>query len=372
MPSAGWTKMSVDEVRLATAWYEEEKVAPAEIAERLGRDKATLTRLLVKTVDRKRQGRPVALTDAQVDFLEHRLDELIVKADGKYRVTAKMLRANTRTKASARAMLDALRKRNIYFRKLREKPVLTDEDIADRLAFAKKYKDKSKAWWQKNVHAFIDGKFFQVYLNGKERDRAARHATFGAFRSPGKGLSHGYVKPSKSLKHNTGAASALVQAGIVNGKVGMWYQVPGGRWSGDAAVKMYSGPLVKALKKAYPTKRSYNLLEDNDPTGYKSKKGVASKEEMHIKLFAIPKRSPDLSICDYALWKEVNKRMRNSEKAWASNKRESRVDYLARLRRTATRLPRPFVLKSIGDMKRRCLRLYKAKGFHFEEGGKGS
>jgi hypothetical protein len=248
----------------------------------------------------------------------------------------------------------------------------TDDDVADRLAFAKKYKDKSKAWWQKNVHAFIDGKVFQVYLNGKERDRAARHATFGAFRSPGKGLARGYVKPSKSLKHNTGAASALVQAGIVNGKVGMWYQAQGGRWSGDAAVKMYGGPLVKALKKAYPTKRSYNLLEDNDPTGYKSKKGVAAKDEMGIKLFAIPKRSPDLSICDYALWKEVNKRMRTTEKAWANNKRESRVNYLARLRRTATRLPRPFVLKCIGDMKRRCLRLYEAKGFHFEEGGKGS
>lgn len=75
--------MSLDEVRLATSWYEDEKLAPAEIAERLGRNKATITRLLVKKVDRKRQGRPVALTDAQVDFLEHRLNELIVKADGK-------------------------------------------------------------------------------------------------------------------------------------------------------------------------------------------------------------------------------------------------------------------------------------------------
>jgi hypothetical protein len=42
---------------------------------------------------------------------------------------------------------------------------------------------------------------------------------------------------------------------------------------------------------------------------------------------------------------------------------------MARLKRTALRLPRTFVEKSIGDMRRRCRLLLTAKGHHFEEGG---
>ena len=103
-----------------------------------------------------------------MDLLERRLDELIVKADGRRTVTADWLMKATKCKASKKSVLKALHKRNIYFRKLREKPVLTPEDVKARLAFAKKYRNKTKDWWLRNVHAFIDGKHFQVYLNGQE------------------------------------------------------------------------------------------------------------------------------------------------------------------------------------------------------------
>ena len=62
--------------------------------------------------------------------------------------------------------------------------------------------------------------------------------------------------------------------------------------------------------------------------------------------------------------------MRAQEKRWPSKKRETRKDYLARLRRTALRLSRGFVDRAIGNMKERCRRLYDAKGGLFEEGGK--
>ena len=104
---------------------------------------------------------------------------------------------------------------------MRKKPTLTPADVAARLAFAKKYRSKTKAWWNSHIHGFIDGKHFQVYLNGASRVRAAQHATHGAHRSPGKGLCGGYVKPKKSLKQNAGAASALVMAGVCRGRVAM-------------------------------------------------------------------------------------------------------------------------------------------------------
>ena len=134
---------------------------------------------------------------------------------------------------------------------------------------------------------------------------------------------------------------------------------------------MYTKPVLTALKRTFPMKRSWQVLEDNDPTGFKSGKGNAAKEEVNIKPFLIPKRSPDLSVCDYALWKEINRRMRAEERNWPKNKREARDDYMQRLRRTALRLPTAFITKSIGDMQRRCQRLYEAKGGLFEEGGRG-
>ena len=74
----GWKKLSGEEIRLAKKWYADESLTPNTIAERLGRDKSTLTRPLVKQALRQRQGRPLALTTPQDDFLEKRLRDLIV------------------------------------------------------------------------------------------------------------------------------------------------------------------------------------------------------------------------------------------------------------------------------------------------------
>jgi hypothetical protein len=75
-------------------------------------------------------------------------------------------------------------------------------------------------------------------------------------------------------------------------------------------------------------------------------------------------------VCDYALWKQVNRKMRKQEKKYPKSWRETRAQYIARLRRSAMNLPQSFIDNSIGDMVRRCQRLYKAKGGHFQEGGR--
>ena len=163
---AGWKKLSSEEVRLAQSWYKD-GVSPSEIATRLGRNKSSLTRLLVKKVERKRQGRPFALTMAKIDFLERRLHQLIVKADRRYEVTVTMLKRNTQVKATERTILNALHSRNIYFRAMRGKPVLTANDVKERFAFAKEYRGKTRAWWQKTLQGSIDGKFWSPALPGR-------------------------------------------------------------------------------------------------------------------------------------------------------------------------------------------------------------
>ena len=130
----GWTKMTDVEIRLAKAWYNDDQLPPSQIAKRLGRNKSSLTRLLVKQTKRKPQGRRRALSKARVDVLEKRLHKLVVKADKQYTVTVAMLKKSARIKASERVILEALHERNIYFRAMRGKPLLTDQDIRDRFA----------------------------------------------------------------------------------------------------------------------------------------------------------------------------------------------------------------------------------------------
>ena len=177
------------------------------------------------------------------------------------------------------------------------------------------------------------------------------------------------MKPDPRLKYNTGAKGVAVLAGVANDKVVLWEYIDG-NWNGGAAAKMYSGPVLKALKAAHPSRRRFLILEDNDPAGFKSTKGVNAKEVAKIDALTFPKHSPDLNVCDYALWHEVNRKMRLQERKWPGDKKETRKQYLKRLKRTAVTLPADFVGKSVANMKDRCKRLMDAKGSRFEEGGK--
>jgi hypothetical protein len=293
---------------------------------------------------------------------------MIQKADGKTEISMAKLRASARISVGERTIRDALHKRNIYFRKLRSKPRLTSDDVKARFDFAKRYKEKSKAWWCKNLHMVIDLKSFPVYTNGQSRAYAAQREIRGAYRSPGEGLDKGYVAVNKTLRYNPGMKAALIAAGVGNGKVLVWAEITG-RWSGEAAANFYEGPLLKSLQKSYPGKRKFTVLEDNDPTGFKARKGLDAKERAGIQVFTIPKRSPDLNVLDYAIWKQINRQMREQEKGWPAKKRETRDDYVLRLKKTARGLSTSFIEKSIGDMRRRCARLYDKKGWLIEEGG---
>ena len=111
------------------------------------------------------------------------------------------------------------------------------------------------------------------------------------------------------------------------------------------------------------------VVEDNDPTGCRSKAGTKAKDEAVLKVLRIPKRSPQFNLCDYALWKEAEKRIRAQEKRFPPTFRESCSAFLKRLRRTALRLLCSFINSNLKNMGIRCQRLAATKGGHFEEGG---
>ena len=359
------TTMSPEEIRLAKEWKLKEDLAPSDIAARLNRNKSTITRLFSPSAQRKTRGRRAMLTEVQVDALVAKLKDMIKKANGTYEVTAQMLKRSQRCKASVNTIRKRLHDRGMRFYAMRSKPILTNEDIAARYDFGWSYVERPRNWWVTHLHMIIDVKFFPVYLNGKARRHVAQTGTRGVYREYGEGLNEGYYKPNAKLKFNTGAKGVHVLAGVGNGKVLLWEYIVG-RWNAAEAARLYEGPMLKVLKAAYPNRSRYNVLEDNDPAGFRSKMGLAAKKRAHIDTFGIPKHSPQLNICDYWLWKEVNKRMRLTERGWPDGKKEERSAYLRRLTRTAKSLPMDLVNRSIGDMKNRCELLVEAEGGQIE------
>ena len=128
---------------------------------------------------------------------------------------------------------------------------------------------------------------------------------------------------------------------------------------------MYEGPLLQALKRAHPGNRLWRVLEDNDPGGYQTRRAQDTKHKLRIQQFWIPSRSPDLNVMDYYVWAEVERRLLAEERAWDEGYRESRDDFMSRLRRTAKSIPVANVENAIGDFSWRAKALYKANGGAF-------
>ena len=120
------------------------------------------------------------------------------------------------------------------------------------------------------------------------------------------------------MKHrtNTGGVVSLC-AGIISNRVRVWHYLPK-TWNGEEAAQLYTKVLYPALKRNRGAKRSYTILEDNDPTGYKSTKGIMAKRACKITTVDFPTYSPDLNPCDFALWQEVEDRMGQQRFGWAT------------------------------------------------------
>ena len=173
-------------------WNHEDDYTPFEIAETLHRNKSTLTRLLCQEVERKKDGRPRALTDDQIDFMVKTLEALIHKAKNEYRVTCADVKKACRFKVTIRRMLEAFHERDIYFRPCRDKPDLTEQDIVERHAFGKKYAGKPESFWLNGVDLTIDVKYFRF-------TRTVRHALV----QPGRALGALFAQEPKGFLHNT-------------------------------------------------------------------------------------------------------------------------------------------------------------------------
>ena len=363
-----FVQVSERESTLIRDWHKKKGYPVSKIMELMGRAKQTVLNHIHENLG-EGSGRPIVITKAALGKLERNLKLMQRRANAHREISVKAVKERAGVEACDRSVLDAFHEDGIYFRPLRQKPILTDDDVVDRDVFGKANKDRPKEAWITQPDAIIDNKHFKIYNNAVGRDEAARRQIRGGYRRRGDPPMNCLVKRKPSMKFP--AQGVQVTAAVVNGRIRMFDFVDG-KWNGNAAAKMYTGPLLRTLRKAFPGKAArrspkWTVLEDNDPTGYKSSKGLAAKASVGIASMNLPKRSPDFNPLDFSLWAAINKAMVKQEATFRKGKKETKEAYKKRLRKTALSLPTAIVKNSVMDMRRRCQEVVKAQGGLFEK-----
>ena len=175
---SGYTHFTDSEHSLLSRWQAEGKT-PTEVAKLLDHDLSVVARHYKRNDDTilaavRRVGRPPALTERQAARAVEVAQTMIEAADGHYQVTVGMVRRALKLKCCDRTVLDALHKEGVWFHSMREKPILTPDDVKDRHKFACAHCRKPASFWEQCVHAYLDNKNFPLYLTGKARAYAAK------------------------------------------------------------------------------------------------------------------------------------------------------------------------------------------------------
>ena len=371
MSACTWKHVCAFEAELMKRWYKQGKPIN-DIAELLGRDRTTVSEHVHTDSNNEPPnpvGRPRKIQDKEWSKLEKALHALVSRAKAQKEVTMAMVIKKARLNVCEKVAREAFHAHDIYFHKIFEKPVLEPEDVPARRDWCEKRLRRTKQQWLRQPHAIIDNKTFALFHTKKGRAHAARRSLRGVYRKAGaKPVPH-LVRQKSTVKFP--APSAMVTAAVIKGRIRMWHYIDG-RWNATAAAKMYTGPLRRALKRAYPEVErtrggTYTVLEDNDPAGYKSRAGCVAKKGARIKTDDLPRRSPDLNVLDYSLWHEINVRMRKQEAAFPANEKETKDAYLLRLRKTAMGLPTKVVESAVASMHNRVRKVVAARGGLFKE-----
>ena len=91
----------------------------------------------------------------------------------------------------------------------------------------------------------------------------------------------------------------------------------------------------------------FRVVEDGDPKGFQSGKGLRAKQAQKIRSWTLPPHSPGLMPLDFSLWDEIEGEVLAKRKI----EDESMSSYKKRLNLTAKRLPWRLTHRCLGQMK---------------------
>ena len=300
------------------------------------------------------------LSKKQILKLNSVRKKLLKKADSEKRVTwqevlrvgrlARKVEPETLARNFQQEGLD------VKWRPARDGQDLTKPEMKERRTMCGRWRFLPHDYFTSSVDAIMDNKKFHVPTHHRALRYVRRSRCRGHLRTRQEGKA-GYCRKPNVRKNKVNPGGCVnVAAAIINGKLQFWHDF-GKKWNGSVAASLYRRPLLKALQKHRGFKRKYLLLEDNDPTGYKSKKALLAKREVGIKAMPWPRYSPDLNPLDFHVWHEVEARVLKRLKGPISVKEFGR-----RLRRVAKSLPQDKIVEAVCSIKARAKAVYEAKG----------
>jgi len=311
------------------------------------------------------RGPKYKLGERAIAALDKKRRELVKKDDGEFEVSwdeiikkarVKKVHGTTAKRALARAGIF------VAAHPPREKPERTQEHKDERFEKCGKWRYLPNDYFSKEVDLIIDNTHINVPTTRRARRFKNKSKVRFQNRTRAEGLLTQYTKPNAKRNRQNLGGCLSVCAGIRKDKVVLWQYLEK-NWNGEAAAKLYRGAIAKVLRRAAPEKAKPVILEDNDPTGYKSGKGKAAKKELGFKVVSLPRYSPDLNPCDYFLWDNIEARMAKSA---PKNKKESVEQFKKRLRKTAMSTSKVFLRKAVAHMTPRIKAIYDAEGDHIK------
>ena len=276
------------------------------------------------------RGRKKKLTEAQVTRLVDKRRQLVQKVKGGRYVSTTEVVMKSRVPAVHRTTaLRYLRERGIAWRRMREKPPRTIAHEEDRKEVCRIWRKRPATFWTEHVDLIIDAKKFPVPGSAAAAHRLRQQKVRGVLRTRKEGVEKGFTRPSIT-KHKFNAGGHVhILAGICGDKVVLWEEI-GGKWGGQRAADMYAGPIKQVLQRRRPGKRSWLIMEDNDPAGFKSTKGKEAKKDNKMRTLDQPAYSPNLNPLDFSIWSAIEK-----EALARRTPRETMTQYKTRLRKIA-------------------------------------
>ena len=306
------------------------------------------------------RGRRTTLTKADVRKLLQVRKRLIKQAKGgkRIRYCDVFEEAALETQVSPRTMENIMRQQGVRFRPSRAKVYLSEKDAKTRLVMMQKWIKKPAKFWTHEVHAFMDNKGWPLPLTPKQRAKSNATKVTGHLRFANEGTSQGFTRPR--VAHSfLGIPSANIVAAVAKDRVIMWHEC-GRKWNGAVAAGVYKGPLSKALRRVWGKRKFYKIVEDGDRKGYQSIKAIQAKFEVRVKSMVLPPRTPSMMPLDAVIWTRIDEKMQKT----APEGKETREDFMARLKHCAKTLSRRFVARSIARTKENIQAIIDANWYH--------
>ena len=306
------------------------------------------------------RGRKRSLGPRAVAALNKKRRELVSKSNGEREVRWSEIIKKARVKAVHPATAKKSLQRAgipVAARRPREKPSRKSEHIDERAEVCRRWRYLPNNYFNEEIDLIIDNKNVEAATTPDARAYKRKMKVRFQHRIRGEGLEPQYTKPNPRRNRKNLGGSVTVCAGVRNNKVVLWKYIEG-KWNGAVAESVYRNDIAKVLGRHAPTKEHPSIIEDNDPTGYKSSKAKKAKKELGYRVVSLPRYSPDLNPLDFFLWNNIEQRMEAS----APKGKESMDQFKKRLRKTAMSTSKRLLGKAVASIKKRAKAIHAAGG----------